>query len=91
MDGEDTEEHSPLEQLCFSQGELAVLKPLHTHAGEGAGMKKYCAQEGGQGTGQAWAGIAGVHAVGQAGGTKGSVGVGVGVEPKSWILNTILH
>ena len=54
-------------------------------------MKKYCAQEGGQGTGQAWAGIAGVHAVGQAGGTKGSVGVGVGVEPKSWILNTILH
>ena len=40
MDGEDTEEHSPLEQLCFSQGELAVLKPLHTDAGEGAGMKK---------------------------------------------------
>lgn len=77
MDREDAEEHSPLERLCFSQGELAVLKPLHTDAGQGAGMKKYCAREGGQGTRPTWAGAAGVPAAGQAEGTKGSAGVGV--------------
>ena len=77
---------------CVShRGELTVLKPLHTDAGQGVGMKKYRAWEGGQGTRPTWAGASGVPAAGQAGGTKGSVGVGVGMEPRSWILNTILH
>jgi len=67
----------------FLTGRVSSVETTAHRRWEGAGMKKYCAQEGGQGTGQAWAGITGVHAVGQAGGTKGSVGVGVGVEPRS--------
>lgn len=45
----------------FLTGRVSSVETTAHRRWEGAGMKKYCAQEGGQGTGQAWAGITGVH------------------------------
>lgn len=89
MDGEETRELSPPGRVCFSQGRVSSSETTACGCRRGGSQDEAALITGGQGT-RRWAGIAGVHAVGQAGGAKDNT-VGMGVESRSWILNTTLH